>query len=80
MMRRRNTLTTVVFAAVILVGNGASAQGIAGPSRECGWGTSTVRVIDSDELVVEIASARRPCRRALAHAGAAGRWPPYTPT
>jgi hypothetical protein len=53
MIRRRNTTAAVVFAAVILVGNGASAQGLADLEGE--WmGTVAGTVIMSDALEVDI--------------------------
>ena len=53
MTRRRNTVAAAVFAAVILVGSGASAQGLA--DFEGMWmGHVHGRVIDSDALEVEI--------------------------
>ena len=53
MTRRRNTAAAVVFAAVILVGNGASAQGIEGLDGM--WmGHIHGRVIDSDALEMDI--------------------------
>ncbi len=53
MTRRRNTAAAAVFAAVILVGNGASAQGIEGLDGM--WmGHVHGTIIDSDELEVEM--------------------------
>ena len=53
MTRRRNTTAAVVFAAVILVSNGASAQGIEDLDGE--WmGHIHGTIIDSDALEVEM--------------------------
>lgn len=53
MTRRRNTAAAAVFAAVILAGNGASAQGVEGLDGD--WmGTVTGTVISSDALEVEM--------------------------
>ena len=53
MTRRRNTAAAAVFAAVILAGNGASAQGVE--DLEGMWmGHIHGRVIDSDMLEMEI--------------------------
>ncbi len=53
MTRRRNTAAAVVFAAVILVGNGASAQGLA--DLEGMWmGHIHGDIIDSEDLEMHI--------------------------
>ena len=53
MTRRWNTAAAVVFAAAVLAGNGASAQGLADLEGE--WtGMVTGAVITSDALVVDI--------------------------
>ena len=53
MTRRRNTAAAVVFAAAILVGNGASAQGIE--DLDGMWiGHIHGTVIDSDALEMDI--------------------------
>lgn len=53
MTRRRNTVAAAVFAAVILVGNGASAQGLA--DLEGMWmGHIHGAIIDSEGLEIHI--------------------------
>ena len=53
MTRRQTTAAAVVLAAAVLAGNGASAQELA--DLEGDWmGTVTGRVINSEELEVEI--------------------------